>query len=159
MSISPISAGGLSQAVLLSSNSAQQQALQTLQSSLASGNLNNAQSAFQTLQTLFQNSALSVGSSSVSNSQLSTDLSALGSALSSGDVSTSQSAFATVQSDLKNSATAAQTNEDTAATQSLQLVEGILGSLNSSSTSSSVDNPTSILQSVYSLQNSIDVLA
>jgi len=44
--ITQISAAGLSQDVLLSSNPPQQQALQTLQSSLSSGDLNGAQSAF-----------------------------------------------------------------------------------------------------------------
>jgi hypothetical protein len=160
MSITPISAAGLSQDVLLSSNSPQQQALQTLQISLSSGDLNAAQSAFQTLQTLFQNSELTTGSTSVSNSQLATDLSALGSALSSGDLSTAQSAFTTVQGDLSNSASTAEVSEDTAAAQSLQLVEGILSTLNPSTvSSSSIDNTTSILQSVYASQSGLDVLA
>ena len=160
MSVGPISAASLGQDVLLSSNSPQQQALQTLQSTLASGDINGAQSAFQTLQTLFQNSELSTGSTSVSNSQLGADLSALGSALGSGDLSTAQSAFATVQSDLNNSASAAQVNEDTAAAQSIQLVEGILGTLNTSAASSSgIDNTTAILQSVYASQSGLDVLA
>ena len=160
MSISPISAAGLSQDVLSSSNSTQQTALQSLQNSLLSGDLNGAQSSFQTLQALFQNSATSSGSTSASNSQLSTDLAALGSALSSGDLSTAQSAFATVLGDLKNSASAAQVNEATAASQSLQLVEGILGTLNSSTaSSSSADNTTSILQSVYASKSGLNVLA
>ncbi|MFZ0419309.1 MAG: hypothetical protein WAM04_14515 [Candidatus Sulfotelmatobacter sp.] len=160
MSITPISAAGLSQDVLLSSNPPQQQALQTLQSSLSSGDLNGAQSAFQTLQTLFQNSELSTGSTSVSNAQLATDLSALGSALSSGDLSTAQSAFTTVQGDFNNSASTSQASEDTAAAQSLQLVEGILSTLNPSTVSSgSIDNTTSILQSVYASQSGLDVLA
>jgi hypothetical protein len=160
MSITPISAAGLSQDVLLSSNSPQQQALQTLQISLSSGDLNAAQSAFQTLQALFQNSEISTGSTSVSNSQLATDLSALGSALSSGDLSTAQSAFTTVQGDLSNSASTAEVSEDTAAAQSLQLVEGILSTLNPSTvSSSSIDNTTSILQSVYASQSGLDVLA
>jgi hypothetical protein len=54
MSINSISAAGLSQGVLASSNSAQQQALQSLQQSRASGAVNGAQSAFQTLEALFQ---------------------------------------------------------------------------------------------------------
>ena len=88
MSISPISAAGLSQYVLESSNSTQlKQAFQSLQNSLASGDLTGAQSAFQTLQTLFQNAATASGSSLSSNSQLSTDLTALGNALTSGEPS------------------------------------------------------------------------
>ncbi len=160
MSISSISAAGLSQAVLASSNSTQQQALQSLQQSLASGDVNGAQSAFQTLQTLFQNSATTSGSTLSSNSQLSTDLSTLGSALNSGDLSSAQSAFATVLGDLKSSASAAQVNEATAASQSLQLVEGLLSTLNADTTSSSnANNTTAILESVYGSSGGLNVLA
>jgi hypothetical protein len=88
MTVSSISAAGLSQDVLLSGNSTQQQALQALQNNLASGDLTGAQSAFQTLQNVLQNSATASGSGLSSNSQLTGDLSALGSALSSGDLST-----------------------------------------------------------------------
>jgi hypothetical protein len=161
MSITSISAAGLSQYVLQSSNSTQlKQALQTLQNSLASGDLNGAQSAFQTLQTLYQNSATASGSSLSSSSQLSTDLTALGSALTSGDLSTAQSAFATLQSDLKNSPSPSQTNETNAASQSVQLVEEVLSTLNSSSASSSTSNPTnSLLESVYGSSSGLNVLA
>ena len=160
MSVGPISAASLGQDVLLSSNSPEQQALQTLQSTLASGDINGAQSAFQTLQSLYQNSDLATGSAAVSNSQLGTDLSILGSALTSGDLSTAQSAFSTVQNDLNNSAYAAQVSEANAAAQSIQLVEGILGALNTSTTTSStIDNTTGILQSVYASQSGLDVLA
>ena len=160
MSISSISAAGLSQAVLASSNSTQQQALQSLQQSLASGDVNGAQSAFQTLQTLFQNSATTSGSTLSSNSQLSTDLSTLGSTLNSGDLSSAQSAFATVLGDLKSSASAAQVNEATAASQSLQLVEGLLSTLNADTTSSSnANNTTAILESVYGSSSGLNVLA
>lgn len=118
------------------------------------------QSAFQTLQSVLQNSATASGNTLSSNSQLSTDLSALGSALSSGDLSTSQSAFATVLGDIKNSASPAQVNEATAASQSLQLVEGLLATLDSNTTSSStVDNTTSLLQSFYAGQSGLNVLA
>ena len=55
MSVTPISAAGLGQYVLQASNSAPlKQALQSLQNSLASGDLSGSQSAFQTLQTLYQ---------------------------------------------------------------------------------------------------------
>ena len=112
MQVGAISAAGLSQYVLSSSNSTQlQQALQTLQSSLSSGDLNGAQAAFGTLQQLNQSLATASGNSLSSNSQLSTDLTALGSALTAGDLSTAQSAFATVQSDLKSSNSPSQTNE------------------------------------------------
>ncbi|MGA9507493.1 MAG: hypothetical protein WBV55_02485 [Candidatus Sulfotelmatobacter sp.] len=160
MSISSISAAGLSQDVLASSNSAQQQAVESLQESLASGDLNGAQSAFQTLQAIFQNSATTTGSTLSSNSQLSADLSTLGSALNSGDLSSAQSAFATVVGDLKNSASAAQVNEATAASQSLQLVEGLLSTLNADTiSSSSSENTTAILESVYGSSSSLNVLA
>jgi hypothetical protein len=160
MSITSISAAGLSQAVLASSNATQKQALQSLQQSLASDDVNGAQSAFQTLQTLFQNSATTTGSTLSSHSQLSTDLSTLGSALNSGDLSAAQSAFATVLGDLKTSASAAQVNEATAASQSLQLVEGLLSALNADTTSSSnTDNTTAILESVYGSSSSLNVLA
>jgi len=160
MSISSISAASLSQDVLASSNSAQQEALQSLQQSLASGDVNGAQSAFRTLQALFQNSATTTGSTLSSNSQLSSDLSALGSALNSGDVPSAQSAFATVLGDLKNSASAAQVNEATAALQSLQLVEGLLSTLNTDTTSSSsTDNTTALLESVYGSAGGLNVLA
>jgi len=161
MSITSISAAGLSQYVLQASNSTQlKQSLQTLQNSLSSGALNGAQSAFQTLQTLYQNSATASGSSLSSSSQLSTDLTALGSALTAGDLSTAQSAFATLQSDLKNSPTPSQTNETNAASQSIQLVEEVLSTLNSSSASSTTaDSTNSLLQSVYGSGNGLNVRA
>jgi hypothetical protein len=161
MSITSISAAGLSQYVLQASNSTQlKQSLQTLQNSLSSGDLNGAQSAFQTLQTLYQNSATASGSSLSSSSQLSTDLTALGSALTAGDLSTAQSAFATLQSDLKNSPTPSQTNETNAASQSIQLVEEVLSTLNSSSASSTTaDSTNSLLQSVYGSGNGLNVRA
>jgi hypothetical protein len=159
--INSISAGGLAQNVLSSSNSNQlRQTLQTLQNNLASGNLTSAQSAFQRLQTLFQNSATANGNGLSSSSQLSTDMVVLGTALSSGDVSGSQSAFATVLGDLKLTALPSQINETTAAAQSVQLVQGILSSLNSNGSSSSSANLTnSIPQSIYTSQGGLDVYA
>jgi hypothetical protein len=72
MAIGGISASGLSQYVLSTSNSNQlQQVLQTLQKSLTSGDLSGANSAFQSLQKIFQNSATASGSTLSSNSQLS----------------------------------------------------------------------------------------
>jgi hypothetical protein len=159
MSISSISAAGLSQNVLAAGNSVQQKALQSLQQSLASGDVNGAQSAFQTLQSAIQNSATTTGNTLSNDSQLSTDLSTLGSALNSGDLSSAQSAFATVLGDLKTSASAAQVNEATTASQSLQLVEGLLSTLNADTASSnSTHNTTAILESVYGSGN-LNVLA
>jgi hypothetical protein len=158
MTVSSISAAGLSQDVLLSGNSNQQQALQALQNNLASGDLAGAQSAFQALQNVLQNSTTAGGSSLSSNSQLTSDLTALGSALSSGDLSTAQSTFATVAGDLKNSASPAQTNEATAASQAVQLVEELLSTVNSNA-SSSGDLTTSILESFYANKSGLNVLA
>ena len=157
MSVTSISAASLSQYVLQQSNSTQlKQALQSLQNTLASGDLNGAQSAFQTLQSLYQNAATVSGTSL--SSQLSTDLTALGSALTTGDLSTAQSAFATLQSDLKSSPSPSQTNETNAASQSLQLVDALLSTLNPSP--SGTPNPTnSLLESVYGGGGSLNVLA
>src|ERR1700683_2909013 len=159
MATSPISAAGLSQYVLQTSNSAQlQQTLQTLQSSLGTGDLNSAQSAFQSLQTLLQDSVSSVRTSL--SSQLSSDLTTLGNALTSGDLSTAQSAFATVQSDLKTSASPTLTNEANAASHSVHLVEDLLSTLNTSTaSSSSPDLTTSILESVYASKSGLNVIA
>jgi hypothetical protein len=158
MFTSAISAAGLSQDVLLSSNPNQQPALQALQNSLASGDLSSAQSAFQTLESVLQNSATATGSSLSSNSQLSSDLTALETALGAGDLSTAQSAFATLLGYLGSSASPAQVNEATAATQSVELVQELLGTVNASSTAdSSSDLTTSILESVYGSQSALNV--
>ena len=161
MTVSSISAAGLSQYVLSTSSSTQlQQALQTLQNSLASGDVSGAQTAFQAVQTLYQNSVTASGSSQSSGSQVSTDLAALGSALSSGDLSTVQSAFATVQTDLKASASPSQITEANAASQSVALVDELLATLNPSSASSSLtDTTNSLLQSVYGNQGGLSVYA
>jgi hypothetical protein len=162
MTISPInsiSAAGLAQYVLDAGDSNQlQQTLQSLQSSLTSGDLSGAQSAFQSLQTLFKDSATTTGTGLSSTSQLSTDMVALGSALSSGDLSTAQSAFTTVLGDLQTTSLPSQTNEDTAASQSLQLVQELLSSVDSSQASSS-DLTTSILEDSYAAQSGLDVYA
>jgi hypothetical protein len=166
MTIGSISAAGLSQYVLSSSNGTPlQQAFRTLQNSLASGDLNGAKSAFQTVQKVNQVSATADGSSLSSSSQLSTDLAALGGALrsgdlSSGDLSTAQSAFAAVQSDLKNTPSPSQANETNAASRSVQLVEELLSAVNSSSSSSSTSDLTnSVLERVYGSRGSLNVLA
>ena len=156
--IGSISAAGLGQSVFQAGNGNQlQQTLKALQSTLTSGDLSGAQSAFQTLQSIFQNSATVRGSSATSNSQLSTDLNALGSALSSGNVSGAQSAFATVLSDLKTTALPSQINEATAAAQSVQSIEQLLSSLNANA--STTDPTASILQSVYGSQSGLSVYA
>jgi len=160
--IPSISASGLSQDVLQSGYSNQQQSLQDLQNNLASGNLSGATSAFQSLQAVLQNSTTAAGSPLWSNSQLATDMTALGRALSralsSGDLTGAQSAFATVLGDLKNFASSAQINEANAASQSVQLVESLLSSLDSGSPSaSSLDSTTSLLQSVHGSHSGLNV--
>jgi hypothetical protein len=150
MSISSISAASLAQSVLTSSNSNKlRQTLQSLQNSLSSGDLNGAQSAFQTLQQINQGLATTAGTNS-NESQLSSDLTSLGSALSSGDLSTAQSALTAVQADLKSSASPSQTTETSAASQSEQLVSELLSTLNSNTSSSGAsDLTTSVLEKVY----------
>jgi hypothetical protein len=157
MAIGPISAASLAQDVLSSGTSDQQEALQILQNSLSSGSLTTAQSAFQALQTGLQNSSSASGSLLSNNPQLNTDLTALGNAINSGDLATAQSSFASVQADLK---TVADTSAANAASQSLQLVEGILSQLNpTSSAATSTDNNTSILQSYYAGKSGLNVIA
>lgn len=112
MTVGSISAASLSQAAYASSNSNQlSEILQTLQNSLSLGDLNNAQSAFQTLQSFFQDSASTTGATLSINSQLSTELASLGSDLTSGDLSTAQSAFATLVKDLKTSSSPSLSDE------------------------------------------------
>lgn len=161
MAIGGISAAGLGQYVLATGNSnQQQQLLQTLQNSLASGDLSVANSAFQSLQQVVQNSATASGSTLTSNSQVSNDLATLGSAISAGDLTGAQSAFATIQSDLKANATPSQTNESSAASQSVQLVAELLSTVSPSSNSSSSsgsDLTTSVLQQVYGSRSGLNV--
>jgi hypothetical protein len=135
----------------VSSNTSQlQQALQTLQNSLDSGDLNGAQSAYKKVQNLNQSQEAASGSSSSNDTQLSTDMTALGNALNSSDLTTAKSAFATVKKDLNSTASPSRTIESNVATQSEQLVQELLSSLNSSSSSSnSLDSTTSVLERVY----------
>jgi hypothetical protein len=159
MTVAALSTAGFSQYIAASSLvSASQQAFQSMQQSLASGNLTAAQSAFKTYQQLNQG-ATTANSSSVSSSsgssQLSTDMAALGSAISSGSLTTAQSAFATVQSDLKTTPSQAVTNAEGAVAQTVQWVDDLLSLSSSSSESSTlVDPTTSILDSAYGLSPS-----
>jgi hypothetical protein len=161
MTVSAISAASLSQGVLESSDSNQlQQALQTLQNSLTSGNLNGAKSAFAAVQTLNTGLANASGSSLPTNSQLSTDLTALGNAIGSGNLATAQSLFATVKNDLKNGNSPSLTNEIHNASQSVQLVQELLSTVNiGNSSSSSPDTTTSVLEQVYGSSGGLNVHA
>ncbi len=160
MAIAALSTAGFSQYVAASSNvSASQQAWQSLQQSLASGNLTAAQNAFNTYSQLNQNPSSASGGSSASNSssnsQLATDMKALGSSISSGDLSTAQSAFSTVQNDLKSTPSQAVTNAEAAVNQTVQWVDDLLNlSGSSSDTAAPVDPTTEILDSAYGLNSS-----
>jgi ribosomal protein S20 len=154
MTVAALSTAGFSQYIAASSNvSVSQQAWQSLQQSLAQGNLSAAASAFKTYNQL--NPAPASSSSNASApSQLTTDMTALGSAISSGNLSTAQSAFATVQNDLKTTPSQAMTNAESAVAQTVQWVDDLLSLSDSSSSSSTpVDPTTSILDSAYG-QNS-----
>jgi hypothetical protein len=145
MAIGALSVGGLSQYVLDSSDLTQtQQAWQTLQQSLTSGNLPAAQTAFSTYQQLNQNLTNISGSSSAST-QLTTDMTALGTAISSGDLSSAQSAFATAQADMNSSPSQSMSNAMAAMTQVEGWVGGLLDSADTTSFSSTSSDPTSAL--------------
>jgi hypothetical protein len=161
MSISAISAASLSQSNLLSSDPAPlKQAIQSLQNSLASGDLNAAQSAFQELQKVNQALTSGEGHNSLNSSQFTSDLATLGGALSSGDLSTAQSAHTTVQADLKNTSSPALTDETNPASKSVQLVRELLSTVNvNSSSSGNSDLATSVLEQVYGANHNLNVQA
>ena len=156
MTIAALSTAGFAQYVAASSNvSASQQAWQSLQQSLASGNLSAAQAAFNRYSQLNQSLSTASGSTSSSSSQLSTDMKALGSAIGSGDLSTAQSAFATVQNDLKSTPSQAVTNAESAVNQTVQWVDDLLNLSSSNSVPAApVDPTTAILNSAYGLNSS-----
>jgi hypothetical protein len=150
MAIGALTAGGLSQYVLASSNLTQtQQAWQTLQQSLAAGNLSAAQTAFSNYQQLTQNLTNISGSSSAST-QLTTDMTALGTALSAGSLSAAQSAFATVQADMKSAPSQSMANATAAMAQVEGWVNDLLDSADPSSSSTSSDPTSALLQSAMS---------
>lgn len=157
MTVAALSTAGFSQYIAASSNVAgSQQAWQSLEQSLAQGNLTAAESAFNTYSKLNPASASSTGSSSSASSQLSTDMAALGSALSSGNLSSAQSAFATVQSDLKTTPSQAVTNAESAAAQTVQWVDDLLSlsDVNGAPSAPPVDPAIAMLDSAYGLNSS-----
>jgi hypothetical protein len=159
MSVAALSSAGFTQYIDAASNvSASQQALQSLQQSLAAGNLTAAQIAFNAYQQLNQAVSNATGntSTSASGSQFTNDLNALGTAISSGNLSTAQSAFATFQSDLQASPAQSITNAVSAATQTVQWIDDLLNLTESNNDSSDTltDPTTSILDSVYGLNTS-----
>jgi hypothetical protein len=157
MTVAALSSAGFSQYISATSNvSASQQAWQSLQQSLAEGNLTAAQSAFKTYNRL--NPAPATTSSSTSStsdpSQLTTDMTGLGSALSSGNLSTARSAFATVQGDLKTTPSQAIANAESAAAQTVQWIDDLLSLFNltgSTAAQTTADPYTSMLASAYGL--------
>jgi ribosomal protein S20 len=159
MAIAALSTAGFSQYVASSSNvSASQQAWQSLEKSLASGNLAAAQTAFNTYSQLNQNQSTASGSGSSSasnsNSQVATDMKALGSAIGSGDVSAAQAAFATVANDLQSTPSQAVTNAESAVNQTVQWMDDLLNLSGSNNTDAApVDPTTAMLNAAYG-QNS-----
>lgn len=159
MSVAALSSAGFSQYISDSSNvSASQQAFQSLQQSLASGNLTAAQTAFNTYNQLNQpptaaSSSSSTGSSG--SSQFSTDMTALGTAITSGNLATAQTAFATLQSGLKSTPAQAVINAESAVAQTVQWVDDLLN-LSSPNTvqTAPVDPTTAILDSAYGVNTS-----
>jgi len=152
MSVAALSTAGFSQYIASSSNvGPSQQAWQSLQQSLAQGNLAQAQSAFNTYNQLNQSLVSTNGSSSSATTQMATDMKALGSAIGSGNLATAQSAFATVQTDLASTPSQSMTNATAAVAQSVQWVEDLLN-LSSSNTANqtiTTDPVASILNSVF----------
>ena len=162
MAIAALSTAGFSQFVAASSYvSASDQAWQSLQQSVASGDLTVARSAFNTYQQLNQSASNSSGSPS--SSQLSTDLQALGSAIDAGNLSTSQSALATVQNDLKSSPPQSVANAESAVGQTVQWIDDLLNLSTSSGLSNTpVDPATAMLYAAYGLNaplNSTDPIS
>jgi hypothetical protein len=155
MAIAALSTAGFSQYIAASSNlSASQKAFQSLQQSLTSGNLGQAQAAFTAYQQLNQvaTPAPSGSSSTAAPSQFSTDLTALGTAIGSGDLATAQSAFTTLQGDLKSAPPQAVTNAESAVAQTVSWVDDLLNlSSNNAAATTPVDPTTSMLDSAYGL--------
>jgi hypothetical protein len=154
MTVAALSTAGFTQYISASSNVSQsQQAWQSLQQSLAQGNLAGAQSAFDTYSQLNGNpvAAGTTGSAaSSSTSQFSTDMKSLGSAIGSGSLSAAQSAFTAVQNDLASSPSPAVAEASAAATQSVQWVDDLLSLSNTDNTVQPTADPvTTILDSAY----------
>jgi hypothetical protein len=151
MAVAALSTAGFTQYInSLSNVTASDKAWQSLQQSLASGNLTAAQTAFNTYQQLNQDVASATGSSS--NSQLSTDLTALGGAIGSGNLSTAQSAFATVQNDLKSAPPQSVANAEAGVAQTVQWIDDLLDLSTSNNTATTPADPTTaILDAAYGL--------
>ena len=162
MTVAALSTAGFSQYIASSSNvSASQKAFQSLQQSLASGNLTAAQSAFNTYPQLSQmltasisNSSSSQSSSQSGSSQLATDVAAFGSAIGSGELATAESAFATVQGDLKATPSQALTNAESFVAEAVQWVDDLMSFSNTSKAPpTAADSTSSVLNAAYNVGN------
>ncbi len=101
MSISAISDSTSTYQDRLSQLQSVRQDFTSLSSSLASGDLTTAQSAFATLMQDLRSTSATTNQQTGVSSQISTDLTALGDALNSKDPTAAQKAFATLVQDLK----------------------------------------------------------
>ena len=123
-----------------------QQAWQTLQQSLASGNLAAAQSSFSTYQQSDQSLSSASSSASSASTQSTTQITALGNALSSGDLSGAQTAFANVQVDLQGAPAQATAAATAVTSEAAQRVDDLLTLSDSSSFSPTPADPTTAME-------------
>jgi hypothetical protein len=122
-----------------------QQAWQTLQQSLASGNLAAAQTAFSSYQQTGQISA-PADANSPSNSQATMSVTALGNALSSGDLSGARTALAQAQVSMMSTPEQAVADPVAAVSQAAQRVDDMLSLSDSSSFSPTPADPTTAIE-------------
>ncbi len=120
-----------------------------LTTSLASGDLSAAQTAFTTLMQDLGNSGVQRGQQTGATSKLSTDLTALGTALNSGDLTGAKAAFATLMQDIGNngaqSTTATgSTNTHSAANGQSNVTASLLDALQTTSGTSQNGSASSV---------------
>jgi hypothetical protein len=131
--------------------------LQNLQNRLNSGDSNGAESAFQTLQQLSQGLTTGSGTSSSTTSQLHGSHRAQ-EPFEFRRLGDCPICICDAQGRLKNAGSPSRTLQTSIASQSEQLVSGLLNSLNTSGSSPSAsDNTTSVLSSVYGSSGSLNV--
>lgn len=153
MSVSALSSAGFARYISASSDiSASQQAFNSLQQNLASGNISGALSAFNSYQKINRVPTSADSSSATSGKQMSNDMAALGSALNHGNLGKARSAFATLQADLKISPSQAIANATAAAKQTVQWIDAMI-SLTSpyatKSSTSAANLATNILEELH----------
>jgi hypothetical protein len=159
MTVSALSTAGLSQFVLYSSNlNKAQKAWQSLEQSLAAGNLGAAQSAFTAYRQANQNLSAIGAAATPANTQLASDMTALGNALGSGHLADAQSAFATVQNDLKTTPSQTTPAASAAISQAVQMVDDLITLSSASSLSTASADPTvGILSGAYGVNTSSSI--